>query len=94
MISICHKSESELYTREIYAKEGNSQLWSKWPGAWVIAEQEVATQTSAFIQFSGHLKSTVDQPNGDGVVVTENMEDKAEQLKAGLEDQGSEDSSS
>jgi ElaB/YqjD/DUF883 family membrane-anchored ribosome-binding protein len=41
-----------------------------------------------------NLKSTVDQPNGDRVVIAEDIKDKSEQLKAGFEDQGSEDSSS
>jgi hypothetical protein len=29
---------------------------SRWPGPWVIAEQEVATQISAMIWFSGPFK--------------------------------------
>jgi ElaB/YqjD/DUF883 family membrane-anchored ribosome-binding protein len=41
-----------------------------------------------------NLKSTVDQLNGDGVVIVEDIEDKAEPLKAGFEDQGTEDSNS
>jgi ElaB/YqjD/DUF883 family membrane-anchored ribosome-binding protein len=41
------------------------------------------------------LKSTVDQLNGDAVVIiTEDIEDKADLLKAGSGDQGLEDSSS
>ena len=41
-----------------------------------------------------NLKSTVDQLNGDGAVTAEDIENKAEQLKPGFEDQGSEGSSS
>jgi ElaB/YqjD/DUF883 family membrane-anchored ribosome-binding protein len=41
------------------------------------------------------LKSTVDQLNGDAVVIiTEDIEDKADLLKAGSGDQGLKDSSS
>jgi ElaB/YqjD/DUF883 family membrane-anchored ribosome-binding protein len=41
-----------------------------------------------------NLKNTVNQLNGDGVVIAEDIEDKAVPLKTGFEDQGSEDSSS